>query len=50
MQKKYYINLFTDDRFVEDDLYDADHLCEIGAEKLTKFLNDYILSLHIMDK
>ena len=37
-----YINLFLDNRFVEDDFYDADHLCEIGAEKLTRIIDDYL--------
>ena len=40
-----YINLFTDNRFVEDDFYDADHLCEIGAEKFSKILDEYIMNL-----
>lgn len=38
----HYINLFTDERFVDDDFYDADHLCEIGAEKLSTILDKYI--------
>ncbi len=35
-----YINLLNDKRFVADDFYDADHLDEIGAKKLTLILND----------
>lgn len=41
-----YLNLFTDKRFIEDDFFDADHLCEIGAEKLTKILDEYIMSIN----
>ena len=47
MQKKYdntvWLNLLDDDRFVDDDFYDADHLNEYGAKKLSAILNDYIL-------
>lgn len=35
-----YLNFLTDSSFVADDFYDQDHLSEIGAEKLTKMLND----------
>ena len=46
MAQKYnnvqYLNLFKDDRFVEDDFFDADHLETEGAAKLTKILNEYI--------
>jgi hypothetical protein len=37
-----YINLFDDASFVEKDFYDADHLSEIGAEKLSKLINKKI--------
>ena len=34
-----YYNLLTDSAFVANDYYDADHLNEIGAKKLTKLLD-----------
>ena len=37
-----YYNLLTDSTFVADDFYDADHLNEIGAKKLTKLLDGII--------
>lgn len=36
-----FLNFLEDNRFVEDDFYDADHLNDIGAEKLTKILFEY---------
>lgn len=35
-----YVNLLTDTSFIEQDFYDADHLNEIGAEKLTNILEN----------
>lgn len=37
-----YINCLQDSDFVKEDFFDADHLNECGAEKLTKKLNAYI--------
>lgn len=37
-----YLNLFKDDRFFENDFFDADHLETEGAAKLTKILDEYI--------
>lgn len=37
-----YVNLFDDSNFVEKDFYDADHLSEIGAEKLSKLIDKKI--------
>lgn len=37
-----YINCLQDTDFTKEDFYDADHLNECGAEKLTKKLNAYI--------
>lgn len=37
-----YINLLKDNRFTDDDFYDADHLDEFGAKKLTLILNETI--------
>ena len=34
-----------DKMFVKSDFYDADHLNEIGAEKLTKLLNNLITNI-----
>lgn len=39
-----YLNWLQNDAFNEDDFFDADHLNEYGAEKLTKMLDEYILS------
>ena len=35
-----YLNLLNDTRFDSNDFFDADHLDEIGAKKLTKIIND----------
>ncbi|NQU51903.1 MAG: hypothetical protein HQ522_05140 [Bacteroidetes bacterium] len=37
-----YLNLLNDTNFVSKDFYDADHLSEIGAEKLSKLINEKI--------
>jgi hypothetical protein len=37
-----YFNHFKDDRFVEDDFWDDDHLNDVGAEKFTRILNEEI--------
>jgi hypothetical protein len=37
-----YLNLLNDSSFVATDFYDADHLSEIGAEKLSKVINEKI--------
>lgn len=37
-----YLNLLNDTRFDAKDFYDADHLSEIGAEKLSKLINEMI--------
>lgn len=36
-----FVDLLKDCRFVEDDFYDADHLNEVGALKLTSIICDY---------
>lgn len=41
----YYLNLFNDNRFQDEDFYDSDHLNEFGAEKCSKMVNDYINKL-----
>ena len=38
----YYLNWFEDTDFVAEDFFDADHLNEIGSEKLSKKLSQYI--------
>ena len=40
-----YLNLLADDRFQPDDFFDADHLNEYGAEKLSRILNEYCDSI-----
>lgn len=37
-----YLNLMCDTAYTDDDFYDADHLNEFGAEKLTRFLDGYM--------
>lgn len=38
----FYLNMIGDPNFIERDFYDADHMSEIGAEKLSILLNDRI--------
>ncbi len=37
-----YIDFSKDNRFIDEDFYDADHLNEKGAKKLSLMLNEYI--------
>lgn len=37
-----YLNLFNDNRFANEDFYDADHLNNIGAEKCSMIVNSYL--------
>ncbi len=37
-----YINLLDDPNFIEEDYYDADHMSEIGAKKLSMLINNKI--------
>lgn len=37
-----YINVLTSDKFTNEDFYDADHLNEIGAKKLSLFLDKFV--------
>lgn len=37
-----YLNLLNDVSFIANDFYDADHLSEIGAEKLSKLINEKV--------
>ena len=39
----FYLNLMKDGRFTEDDFFDADHLNEFGAEKLSRILNELLI-------
>lgn len=39
-----YLNWLKHSDFTEEDFFDADHLNEIGAEKLTRMLDDYIMN------
>lgn len=38
-----YLNLLSDTNFVSRDFYDADHLSEIGAKKLSELINEKIV-------
>lgn len=42
-----YINLLKDERFSDDDFYDADHLNEYGARKVSSILNDILKRMDI---
>lgn len=44
-----YLNLFDDKRFVEDDFFDADHLSDVGALKLSRILDDYLSEVHFVE-
>lgn len=37
-----YVNLLSDTNFAATDFYDADHLSEIGAKKLSVLVNEII--------
>ncbi len=39
-----YLNLFCDTRFVDEDFYDSDHLNEVGAEKCSKIVDNFLVS------
>lgn len=39
-----FLDWLKHEQFNEEDFYDADHLNEIGAEKLTRMLDDYIMN------
>ena len=41
-----YLDYLQDNRFVEDDYYDSNHLSEYGAEKFSIILNEDLLKLH----
>ena len=40
-----YLDMETDERFLEEDFFDADHLNDQGAKKLTLILENYIMQL-----
>jgi len=46
----YYLNWFEDIDFFAEDFFDADHLNEIGAEKLSRKLSQHTDSLRILMK
>lgn len=41
----YRLDYFADTTFVDEDFYDADHLCEIGAKHLSERINHVIDSI-----
>lgn len=53
LERKYdnvlYINMLDDSRFVDDDFFDADHLNEYGAAKLTMILKQTIDSMKLLE-
>lgn len=38
----YYLNLFSDSRFTNNDFYDADHLHNEGAQKCSRIVNNFL--------
>jgi hypothetical protein len=38
----HYLNLFHDERFTNDDFFDADHLNNVGAVKCSKIVNQFL--------
>ncbi len=38
----YYLNLFADPRFSDEDFYDADHLNDQGAKKASKIVDEFL--------
>lgn len=38
----FYLNLFNDKRFIDEDFYDSDHLNEVGAGKCSEIVNQFI--------
>ena len=41
----YFLDLLDDSDFVKDDYYDVNHLRDIGAQKFSKKVNDYLLRI-----
>ncbi|NHM06113.1 hypothetical protein G4D82_02670 [Flavobacterium sp. CYK-4] len=41
----YYLNLFNDARFSDDDFYDADHLNDVGATKCSRIVNENLSAM-----
>jgi hypothetical protein len=41
----YYFNLLNENDFMQEDFFDADHLNEVGAGKLTKKINNILLGI-----
>lgn len=41
----YRLDYFVDTTFIDEDFYDADHLCEIGAKHLSERINHVIDSI-----
>jgi hypothetical protein len=41
----YYLNLFNENRFSDEDFYDSDHLNEVGAKKCSIIVDEFINSI-----
>ena len=41
----YFLDLLDDPDFVKDDYYDVDHLLDIGAQKFSRKVNDFLLCI-----
>lgn len=44
----YYLNLFHDKRFTDDDFFDADHLNDSGATKASKIVDQYLTAMDLL--
>lgn len=45
LKNVYYLNLFNEKRFSDEDFYDSDHLNEVGAKKCSKIVDEFINSI-----
>ena len=46
----YYLNLFKDNRFIDEDFFDADHLNDNGAKKCSQILNEFLNKITVEPK
>ena len=46
----FYLNLFKDDRFIDEDFSDADHLNDNGAKKCSQILNKFLNKITVEPK
>ena len=46
----HYLNLFKDNRFIDEDFFDADHLNDRGAKKCSQILNEFLNKITVEPK